>query len=180
MVLSGISPSFDELSQSPRQIVHVLLTRAPVYYSYCYEILPRLACLRHAASVRSEPGSNSPLKAHCHQSQCAASAKRRSDRNSKKSDRLQIHSGSPAAQLLACTTIQFSKTGPLRAKGNNTARFGSGQHNVTEFLERASLRQRFRADERRYYHRRRACKVGQRKYFVAALRLSTGCPPRAR
>jgi hypothetical protein len=26
--------------------------------------LPRLACVRHAASVRSEPGSNSPIKLH--------------------------------------------------------------------------------------------------------------------
>ena len=31
MVLSGISPSFDGLSQSPGQVVHVLLTRAPLY-----------------------------------------------------------------------------------------------------------------------------------------------------
>ncbi len=62
VVLSGISPSFDGLSRASRHVIHVLLTRTPVYYSYCYEILPRLACLRHAASVRSEPGSNSPIK----------------------------------------------------------------------------------------------------------------------
>jgi hypothetical protein len=37
----------------------VLRTRAPVY-SPC-GFLPRLACVRHAASVRSEPGSNSPI-----------------------------------------------------------------------------------------------------------------------
>ena len=62
MVLSSISPSFDGLSQTPRQVVHVLLTRTPVYSPSCPDFLPRLACLRHAASVRSEPGSNSPLK----------------------------------------------------------------------------------------------------------------------
>ena len=62
VVLSGISPSFDGLSQSPGQVIHVLLTRAPVYSPGCPDFLPRLACLRHAASVRSEPGSNSPCK----------------------------------------------------------------------------------------------------------------------
>ncbi len=62
MVLSGISPSFDGLSRTPRQVVHVLLTRSPVYSLSCPNFLPRLACLRHAASVRSEPGSNSPYK----------------------------------------------------------------------------------------------------------------------
>ena len=31
VVLSGISSSFDGLSQTQGQIVHVLLTRAPVY-----------------------------------------------------------------------------------------------------------------------------------------------------
>jgi hypothetical protein len=40
----------------------VLLTRAPLYSWYCYHFLARLACVRHAASVDSEPGSNSRLK----------------------------------------------------------------------------------------------------------------------
>jgi hypothetical protein len=40
----------------------VLLTRAPLYSWYCYHFLVRLACVRHAASVDSEPGSNSRLK----------------------------------------------------------------------------------------------------------------------
>src|SRR5208282_1825887 len=50
------------LSRSPGQVAHVLFTRAPVYSPSCPDFLPRLACLRHAASVRSEPGSNSPYK----------------------------------------------------------------------------------------------------------------------
>ena len=63
-VISGISPGFPELSQSGRQVTHVLLTRAPCAHSlYCYRKLrTRLACVKHAASVRSEPGSNSRLK----------------------------------------------------------------------------------------------------------------------
>ena len=40
----------------------MLLTRAPLYSWYCYHFLVRLACVRHAASVDSEPGSNSRLK----------------------------------------------------------------------------------------------------------------------
>ena len=58
--LSGISPPFGRLSQSMRQIIHVLLTRAPLYRGYPF--LARLACVKRAANVRSEPGSNSPVK----------------------------------------------------------------------------------------------------------------------
>src|SRR5262249_55564305 len=41
---------------------HVLRTRAPCAIPYCYGTRTRLACVKHAASVRSEPGSNSRLK----------------------------------------------------------------------------------------------------------------------
>ena len=41
-------------------ITHVLLTRSPLNNSYYYNCPVRLACLIHAASVRSEPESNSP------------------------------------------------------------------------------------------------------------------------
>ena len=59
VVLSGISPPFEELSRIQRQVAHVLLTRSPLYSPEGF--LVRLACVRHAASVRSEPGSNSPI-----------------------------------------------------------------------------------------------------------------------
>jgi hypothetical protein len=39
----------------------VLLTRLPCYSAPERTFRIRLACVRHAASVRSEPGSNSPL-----------------------------------------------------------------------------------------------------------------------
>ena len=61
VVLSGISTAFAALSRIRRQIIHVLLTLAPLYYFPEGKILVRLACVRHAASVRSEPGSNSPV-----------------------------------------------------------------------------------------------------------------------
>jgi len=64
MRTSGISPSFPGLSQSPRQVAHVLLTRSPLGLPRCCHRLglARLACIRHAASVRPEPGSNSPSR----------------------------------------------------------------------------------------------------------------------
>ena len=60
----GISPPFGGLSPIGGQVAHVLLTRAPcAHFLYCYRKLrTRLACVKHAASVRSEPGSNSRLK----------------------------------------------------------------------------------------------------------------------
>ena len=63
MVVFGISFGFPKLFQSEGQIAHVLLTRSPLVYSR-RSLTARLACVKHAASVRPEPGSNSPLKSH--------------------------------------------------------------------------------------------------------------------
>ena len=60
-VLSGIRPSFPGLSRSAGQVTHVLLTRSPLEYPR-RGLSVRLACVKHAASVRPEPGSNSPQK----------------------------------------------------------------------------------------------------------------------
>ncbi len=69
---SGITGTFAKapcgapLSQCTRHVTHALLTRSPL------TALPlpstrsvRLACLSHAASVRSEPGSNSSVFIRC-------------------------------------------------------------------------------------------------------------------
>src|SRR5216683_5042068 len=61
-MLCGISSPFGELFPIEGQIAHVLRTRAPCAIPYCYGTRTRLACVKHAASVRSEPGSNSRLK----------------------------------------------------------------------------------------------------------------------
>ena len=55
--LCGISGSFDPLSPSSGQVTNALLTRSPLSLRTV-----RLACIRHAASVHPEPGSNSPYK----------------------------------------------------------------------------------------------------------------------
>ena len=60
--LSSLSPPFGGLSWSAGQITYVLRTRAPLYSGTAVPFLVRLACVKYAASVRSEPGSNSPYK----------------------------------------------------------------------------------------------------------------------
>ena len=56
--LCGISSRFQLLSPTERQVPHALLTRSPLSSPRrSYSV--RLACVRHAASVRPEPGSNS-------------------------------------------------------------------------------------------------------------------------
>ena len=60
--LCGISNRFRLLFPTRRQIIHVLLTRAPLYSAPEGAFRVRRACLRHAASVDSEPGSNSRLE----------------------------------------------------------------------------------------------------------------------
>ena len=54
----GITPRFRGLAPTAGQVAHVFLTRPPRKTSE--EVPVRLACIRHAASVDPEPGSNSP------------------------------------------------------------------------------------------------------------------------
>ena len=59
----GIIRPLGRLSPIAGQVAHVLRTRPPLNL----ELPPgpvRLACVRHAASVRPEPGSNSPKRIH--------------------------------------------------------------------------------------------------------------------
>jgi hypothetical protein len=57
--ICGISPSFPGLSPTSWTCSYALLTRPPL------TLLPvRLACVKHAASVHSEPGSNSQVHQH--------------------------------------------------------------------------------------------------------------------
>ena len=53
----GITPRFRGLPPTKRQVSHVFLTRPPRAPRRDHV---RLACIRHAASVDPEPGSNSP------------------------------------------------------------------------------------------------------------------------
>src|SRR5699024_10896694 len=58
--LCGISSRFQLLSPSLRQVPHALLTRSPLSQEKQAPLNSvRLACVRRAASVRPEPGSNS-------------------------------------------------------------------------------------------------------------------------
>ena len=63
MISCGITIRFQKLSHSQRQVTHVLLTRPPLRISKQASIFSvRLACVKRAASVRPEPGSNSLFK----------------------------------------------------------------------------------------------------------------------
>ena len=77
LVLCGISSRFQLLSPCVRQVIHALLTRPPLSHR---TIIPegnqvkcfvRLACVKHAASVHPEPGSNSHKKFFPFQNQLA-------------------------------------------------------------------------------------------------------------
>ena len=70
-MLCGISLAFARLFPIEGQIAHVLRTRAPCAIPYCYGTRTRLACVKHAASVRSEPGSNSRLKLVAWRKKCS-------------------------------------------------------------------------------------------------------------
>lgn len=60
---SGITTRFQELFRSMGQVRHALLTRSPLSPPKQAWMDPvRLACVKHAASVRPEPESNSPQK----------------------------------------------------------------------------------------------------------------------
>ena len=58
----GISPCFQRLSPTLGHVIHLVLTSSPLYSGTEVPFRARLACLIHAASVHSEPGSNSPIK----------------------------------------------------------------------------------------------------------------------
>ena len=60
--LSGVSIRFQKFSRAHGQVTYVLLTRSPLDLGkQAFLPLVRLACIRHAASVHPEPGSNSPF-----------------------------------------------------------------------------------------------------------------------
>ena len=65
--LCGISSRFQLLSPCAGQVIHALLTRPPLSRlrlppeGFCRRRFVRLACVRLAASVHPEPGSNSHL-----------------------------------------------------------------------------------------------------------------------
>ena len=77
MRLCGISSRFQLLSPCVRQVIHALLTRPPLSHRTInpegdqVKCFVRLACVKHAASVHPEPGSNSHKKFFPFQNQLA-------------------------------------------------------------------------------------------------------------
>ena len=61
--LCGFTSRFQLLSPCMRQVTHALLTRPPLNRpEQAPASIVRLACVKHAASVHPEPGSNSLIK----------------------------------------------------------------------------------------------------------------------
>ncbi len=59
-MLRGINPGFPGLFPCKGQVPYAVRTRAPVaIFQQAGNAAPRLACVRPAASVHPEPGSNS-------------------------------------------------------------------------------------------------------------------------
>jgi len=118
----GISPPFGGLSPFGGQVAHVLLTRAPCAgLVYCYTRLrTRLACVRHAASVRSEPGSNSRLKLVVLKLQIPAVSRDMSFRTNFLCR--SIHS---KTERVLARLIQLSKSGPPVLQAGYSARENS-------------------------------------------------------
>jgi hypothetical protein len=58
---SGVNPPFGELSPTLGYVRNALLALAPLYLRAEAHFRVRLACFSHAASVQSEPGSNSSI-----------------------------------------------------------------------------------------------------------------------
>ncbi len=107
-VLQGISSNY------PERKGRFLTCYSPVRRSVARRLVARLACLIHAASVRPEPGSNSPLKNGSHDLEiafllthlCLTKASH-------------LHLSKPIAGFRLVrnkrfkSTIQFSKNAPL-------------------------------------------------------------------
>ena len=95
-VLFGIRPSFPGLSQSSGQVPHVILTRSPLIHpQQAGSFSVRLACVKHAASVHPEPGSNSPYKTY---------------------ENIQSHTKPETAWCLATATTNPTEVGPVAAQ----------------------------------------------------------------
>ena len=107
VVSSGISWLFSQLFQTAGQVTYVLLTRAPLYSPPEGDFLARLACVRHAASVRSEPGSNSPVRLQTAPEGTAYALERQ---ESDSRDSYKALTRPTLAGATEFATIQFSKT----------------------------------------------------------------------
>ena len=121
VVSCGISSCFQLLSPCMGQIAHALLTRPPLEDPR-KDLPARLACVRHAASVRPEPGSNSYVQSFTifsslplPQDRCLS---QKSDCSSCLSFSLYRFQGS----LSSVRTVCFSATRSLAATGDSIAK----------------------------------------------------------
>ena len=129
-----------------RQVTHALLTRPPLSHKslhsekICLKCFVRLACVKHAASVHPEPGSNSQIEICIRQDSawlirsrsapysvrvlllCVPSLKRLLMNIQKNIQELYLYliqvSSENFMNFQGCFTVQLSKYGPVSLPGN--------------------------------------------------------------
>ena len=81
------------LSRRRGQVTHVLLTRSPLIHTHQKgrRFTVRLACVKHAASVRPEPGSNSPNKTNKTPTNPTQQARNQPEQQSEKAQKTRPH-----------------------------------------------------------------------------------------
>ena len=191
-VVSGISLGFPGLSQSQGQVTHVLLTRSPLEYPR-RGLSARLACVRHAASVRPEPGSNSPSRSYDisrpHEEVSSTSTHEKRTTPARTADMNVIrltkgthHDEQPAsgchrgrgvnlASTIIWHAVEFSRIG----RTPSTARQGHSRGNSSN-LAYPAVRGQTRGVPTKPTHRR-PCRAAQRPAVESAEQLPTGRPP---
>src|SRR5579872_6980167 len=114
-MLCGISLAFARVSPTEGKVIHVLRTRSPrAHPLYCYrELRVRLACVKHAASVRSEPGSNSRLKPDV----STVAAQGRHDRNELLNRSVFLPPRQAEAGLLNCLKFRYTRNSRPKPNG---------------------------------------------------------------
>ena len=122
-MLCGISPPFGRLSPTRRQVTHALLTRLPLYLRPEGRVRVRLACMRHAASVDSEPGSNSQVEKRAPNAALAGGARQTSNTRADGSCVVQCLCQADTRTLFASTSYPvFKEPAPAKPPQRHTTR----------------------------------------------------------
>jgi hypothetical protein len=159
---SGIRPPFGGLSRTSGQVPHVLLTRSPLGLHQCchWVDLVRLACVKHAASVRPEPGSNSPSKTRS-PSQAMVAFDRDASRRAESLD-CEALAPSDGANTIRILTVRFVIHDRIEAEAPR--RSPALALSSCLLFSRSGLRHRHVLSTERW------CRIGPRSRFALAVR----------
>src|SRR5699024_3898297 len=132
-LISGISHDFSRLSRSQGQVTHVLLTRSPLLHQVqALSFSVRLACVKHAASVRPEPGSNSPLMKTDTQKR-APTLRRQPTNQPSHPNRATRQAREPLEMIWPTNTSKYSSIQKRNPKKQGTIKYGIDYRHTVEF-----------------------------------------------